>query len=100
MGSAPQGVDGLELAHVQHPPHQAAEAAALPGDDLQVLLLVLRGDGPVQDGVRVPGDGGHGGFQLVGDVGDKLPALLLGALEGVGHGVEGLRELADRKSVV
>ena len=32
---------------------------------------------------------------LVGDVGDELPALLLGFLQGVGHGVESLRQLDD-----
>ena len=77
VAAAPQGVNGLELADVQHPPHHAAETPALVGDDLQVLPLVLRRDGAVQNAVGIAGDGGHGGLQLVGDIGDELPALAL-----------------------
>ena len=95
MIPAPEGVHGLQLADVQHPPHQAAEAAALVGDDLQILLLVFRRDGAVQDAVGIAGDGGHGGFQLVGDVGDKLPALPLRLLKAFRHVVEGGRQFAD-----
>ena len=90
-----QGVDGLQLAHIQHPPHHAGQAAALVGDDLQVLLLPLRRDGAVQNAVRVAGDGGHGGLQLMGDIGDEFPALPLRLLEGFRHGVEGGGQLTD-----
>ena len=30
----------------------------------------------------------------MGDIGDKFPALLLRLLQGIGHGVEGLCQLA------
>ena len=90
-----QGVHGLQLAHIQHPPHQAGEPPALVGDDLQVLLLGLRGDGPVQDAVGIARDGGHGGLQLVGNVGDEVPALALRLLQRLRHPVEGHRQLAD-----
>ena len=90
-----QGVHGLQLAHIQHPPHETGEPPALVGDDLQILLLGLRRDGPVQDAVGIARDGGHGGLQLVGDVGDEVPALALRLLQGLRHPVEGRRQLAD-----
>ena len=93
--SLPQGVDGLQLAHVQHPPHQPAQAAALVGDDLEILPLVLRRDGAVQNAVCIAGDGGHGRLQLMGDVGDELPPLALRLLQVLRHVVEGGRQLSQ-----
>ena len=52
-----QGIQHPQLAHVQHPPHQAGEAAAFPGNDLQILPLVFRRDGTVQNTIGVTGDG-------------------------------------------
>ena len=51
-------------------------------------------DGAVQDPIDKPADRGHRRLQLVGDVGDKAAAhrFLLG--EGLGHVVEGHRQLA------
>ena len=95
MITVAQGIDGLQLADIQHPPHKAAETAALVGDDPQILLFILRRDGTVQNAVRIPGDGGHRGFQLVGDVGDELPALTLRLLQGLCHIIKGSRQLAD-----
>ena len=95
MIAVAQGIDGLQLADIQHPPHKAAETAALVGDDPQILLFILRRDGTVQNAVRIPGDGGHRGFQLVGDVGDELPALTLRLLQGLCHIIKGSRQLAD-----
>ena len=62
MVSAAQRVHHLQLAYVQHPPHHAAEAAAFVGDNLEILPLVFRRDGAVQDAVGITGDGGHGGL--------------------------------------
>ena len=95
MIAVAQGSDSLQLADIQHPPHKAAETAALVGDDPQILLFILRRDGTVQNAVRIPGDGGHRGFQLVGDVGDELPALTLRLLQGLCHIIKGSRQLAD-----
>ena len=68
---------GLDLGDIQHAAHQTAQTAALVRDDLQIVPLPLRRDGAVQNTVGVAGDGGHGGFQLVGHVGDEVPALAL-----------------------
>ena len=84
---------GLETAQVQHLAHQPGEPPGLGGDDLQVFLLPLGGDGTVQNAVGKAGDGGHGGLEFVGDVGHKFAALGLGLGDGVGHGVEGLGQL-------
>lgn len=53
------------------------------------------GEGPVQDGLEVPADHGKRGAQFMGHIGQKLLARGLRALQGLGHAVEGLRELAD-----
>ncbi|MPN05003.1 hypothetical protein SDC9_152252 [bioreactor metagenome] len=95
MGPVFHRVDGLKLAYVQHPPNHAAQAAALLRNNLQVLLFAFIGDGPVQNAVGIPGDGGHGGFQLVRDVGDKLPALSLRLQQRLCHIVKRNRQLAD-----
>ena len=49
----------------------------------------------VQNAVDKPGDGGHGGFQLVGDIGDKAAPGALGVGEGVCHVVKGEGQLAQ-----
>ena len=84
---------GLEPAQIQHLPHQPGEPPGLGGDDLQIFLLSLRWDGAIQNTVGKAGNGGHGGLELVGDVGHKLAALGLRLGDGVSHGVEGLRQL-------
>ena len=86
---------GLEPGELQHPADQTGQAAGLRGDDLEGFPLLLRGNGAVQDALGKAGDGGHGGLELVGDVGHELAALLLRLGQGVGHGVEGLGQLAD-----
>ena len=91
---------GVEPAEVQHPPHQAAQAPGLRYHDLKGLPLPLRRDGPVQNTLGKPGDGSHGGFQLVGDIGDELRALAFHLLQGVGHRVECLRQIAHLVSPV
>ena len=53
MIAVAQGIDSLQLADIQHPPHKAAETAALVGDDPQILLFILRRDGTVQNAVRI-----------------------------------------------
>ena len=62
---------------------------------MQVFVLLLLGDGAVQNAVDKPGDGGHGGFQLVGDIGDKAAPGALGVGEGVCHVVKGEGQLAQ-----
>ena len=78
----------LDLGNIQHPPHQPAEPVALVGDDLQIFPLVLLGDGPVQNAVGIAGNGGHRRFQLVGDIGDKVPPLPLRFRKRIGHHVK------------
>ena len=64
------------------------------------MPLPLRRDGAVQNTVGITGDGGHGGFQLVGHIGDKVPALTLRLRQRVRHGVEGLGQLTDLVAAV
>ena len=91
---------GLDLGDIQHTAHQPAQAAALVGNNLQVVLLPLRRDGAVQNTVGITGDGGHGGLQLVGHVGDEVPALPLRLRQRIRHGVEGLGQLTDLVAAV
>ena len=49
----------LKAGHVQHTPHQAAQAFDLAGDQSQIFPLPLRRDGTVQDAVHIAADGGH-----------------------------------------
>ena len=93
--AAAQRVHDLELADVQHPPNHAAEATAFIGDDLEVLPLVLRRNRSVQNAVGIAGNGGHRGLQLVGDIGDELPALALRLLKALRHIIERGRQFAD-----
>ena len=58
------------------------------------MLLPLGRDRTVEDAVGIACDGGHGGFQLMGHIGDKVAALPLRLRQGVCHGVKGLRQLA------
>ena len=85
----------LDLGDVQHPPDKAAEPPALVGDDLQILALLLRRDGAVQNAVGIAGNGGHGRLQLMGHVGDEVTPLPLRLLQGVRHGVKRRGKLAD-----
>ena len=62
---------------------------------MQGFPLLIRGDGAVQNPLGKAGDGGHGGLELVGDVGHKLAALALGLGQRVGHGVEGGGQLPN-----
>ena len=85
----------LELRDLKHTAHQTRKAARLVRDDAKVRLFLARRDRAVQNAVGIAGDGRHGRFQLVGDVGDKLAALALRLLERVRHIVEGNRKLRD-----
>ena len=86
---------GIEPGQVQHPPHQAGETPGLGHHHVQSVPLLLRRNRPVQNALCKAGDGGHGGLQFVGDVGNKLRPLALHLGQGVGHGVEGLGQLPD-----
>ena len=84
----------LQLGDVQHTAHKAAEAACFIGDNAEIMLLPLGRDRAIEDTVGIACDGGHGGFQLMGHIGDKVAALPLRLCQGVCHGVKGLRQLA------
>ena len=56
---------------------------------MQVMLPLVFRDGAVQNAVHVAGNGGHGGLQLVGDVGDEFLTPVLALLQGGCHVVEG-----------
>ena len=62
---------------------------------MQILLFLLGRNGAVKNAVGIAGDGGHGRFQLMGNIGNKLAALPLGLLQGVSHVVERLGQLRD-----
>ena len=78
----------LKARHVEHAAHEAREPARLVGDGGEVLVLLILGDRAVENAVGKAGDGGHGGLELVRDVGDEGVAALLARLERVCHGVE------------
>ena len=84
----------LQPRQVQHPPHQAGEPPRLGGNGLQGRLFMVGRDGAVQNAVGESGDGGHGRLELVGDIGHEFAAPGLALGDGVGHGVEGLGQLA------
>ena len=83
----------LQLGDIQHTANQTAQTLGLIGDDVQVMLLMLRRDGAVQNPVHIAGNGGHGGLQLMGHVGDKFLPLIFALLQGRGHIVEGQSQL-------
>ena len=84
-----------QTGHIQHIAYQTGQAAHLRGHQLHVIGVLFRGNGAVQHTVHVAGDGGHGRFQLVADVGDEFLADRVGILQGHGHIVEGHRQLLD-----
>ena len=57
-----------------------------------MIPAVLR-NGAVQDAVHIAGNGGHGGFQLMGHIGHKFLALVFAFLQGGCHVVEGQSQL-------
>ena len=57
------------------------------------MLTSLRGDGAVQNPVNKAGDGGHGGFQLMGYVRYKLLPLVFAFLQGGSHIVKGQSQI-------
>ena len=83
----------LQLGDVQHTAHKAAEAAGFIGDNAKIMLLPLGRDRSIEDTVGIACDGGHGGFQLMGHIGDKVAALPLRLCQGVRHSVKRLRQL-------
>ena len=87
-------LSAVNAGQVQHGFYQPGEALYLVGDNMQVFVLLAPGDGTIQNAVDEPGDGGHGGFQLVGDIGDEAAAHALGVGEGVRHVVKGRGQLA------
>ena len=113
-GQRPQGVQGV-LDHLFHVHQlllllygvvQPGERQKLVGGALEALGLVADiGDefphgGRVHvlvlhDTVRQEADGGQGGLQLMGSVGDEAPALLLRGLQPLGELVELLPQLGD-----
>ena len=91
----PQLLHALQTGNIQHAAHKAGKTAALIGNDLQILTLIFRRDGAVQNAVCIACDGSHGGFQLVGNIGNKLAALHLRSLQGIRHGIEGCHQFPD-----
>ena len=83
----------LEPGNVQHAPHQPAQPFGLIGDDVQIVLPPVLRNGSVQNAVNVAGDGSHGGFQLVRNIGHKFLPLVLALLQGGRHIVEGQCQL-------
>ena len=61
-------------------------------DLLQIALLLLLGYRAVKYAVGKACNGRHRRSQLVRNVGDKLTAVLVGLLQLLGHGVEGVHE--------
>lgn len=78
----------FQPGHGQQAVCQAGEPLHLVGNDAQVIFLLFRLDGAVQNAVYKAGDGGHGGAEIVGDAGDQAPAGLLRVLHGLRHAVE------------
>ena len=94
-------IAGAGLAHVHQVHDELLQLLALAVQDLQILLAVIFAVGLFQQ-VHVVDDGGQGGLDVVGDVGDQLglhplgPQLLLdGQPGGLGHGVHGLSEAPE-----
>ena len=90
----------LQTGDVQHIAHQAAEPLGLLGDQIQVFPALFRGDGAVENAVHIAGDGGHGGFQLMGHIGHKLLTLILALFQRSGHVVKGQSQLLHFLRVV
>ena len=90
----------LQLADVQHAAYQTAQPLGLVGDDVQVMIPPLRGNGAVQNPIHISGDGGHGGLQLMGHVGHELLPAVFAFLQGGGHVVEGQGQLLHFLGVV
>ena len=90
----------LEPGDVQHAADQTAQPLGLIGDDLHVVAVPLRGDGPIEHAVHIAADGGHGGLELVGDVGDKFLPLIFAFFQRFGHVVEGRCQLVHLLGVV
>ena len=87
------GVDlilaAFQLGEVQHVLDQPGQPPGLLTDQLQIVVLHLRRDGPVQNAIDEALDGGHGGAQLVGDVAHELAPGVVVHLDVFGHGVKG-----------
>ena len=90
----------LDLRRVQHAAHHARQAARLLGDDVQVLVPLVGGDGAVDHAVDKAADRGHRGLELVADVGDKTARQLLELVKVARHVVEGDRQLVDLVAAV
>ena len=95
MISAAQRVNCLILTYIQHTANHTAQAAAFIGNNAQVFAFIFRGNGTVQNAVCVSGNGGEGGFKVMGDVGDKFPSLFLLPLKGFRHMVKGRGQFTD-----
>ena len=87
------GLDGpltrFDLAEGEHIVHQAGKPLDFPGNDTQVMVLPLGGNGAVQDTVDKAADGGHGGLQLVADIRSKAAPGRFGERQLGGHVIEG-----------
>ena len=83
----------LQTGYIKHTADQTAQALGLVGDNLQIVGGLLPGDGTVENAVDVAGDGGHGGFQLMGDVRYEFLALVFAFLQLLGHVVEGQSQI-------
>ena len=79
----------LQLGDIQHTAHQSAQAFGFVRHNLQIMPPPFLGDGAVQYAVHIAGNGGHGGFQLVGHVGHEFLPGVFTLLQGRGHVVEG-----------
>ena len=84
---------GLELGDIQHTADQSGQALGLVGDDLQIVGPLFRRNGLVQHSVHIAGNGGHGGFQLMGHIGHELLAAVLALLQAGRHIVKGQGQL-------
>ena len=88
-----QGPALVEAGQQQQVLDQAAHAGALLADAAHDVVELVRVDRPLAPQVGEPADGGDGGAQLVGRVGDELAQLRLGGSLLVEHHVEGPGEV-------
>ena len=75
-------------------PRYAVGLPVTSGGILQGVVLISCDASNISGMFGKAGDGGHGGLELVRDVGDKLAAALLALGKGVRHGVKGLGQLS------
>ena len=82
-----QGVEG------EHTLGQLVQALGLGDHTGEVFTVHLRRNGAVQNGLQIPFDGGQGGAEVVGDVGDEVLLVFLHLVQLVGHVIQGVGQI-------